>query len=536
MEYEHSDNRKIELERQTDECYKERGRQLSSHEEGEKIMKENEPKERIDIEKLIDEFAAKEKAENQKKEGKPLPKQAMPSNGNAQQKSQNQNKTRAETSAGKTATAKEFPHNQNIPKNNADLNIINMIIGGIGLFVLSVIGFIFVMIALKVFFGYVIFSSLVGPLMSAFGLDIMLARALAMVVTATLIVSLPATISYFLFRKGKWGKRALMIALSLVYAISCVGIFYGTRDVYFDRLTGKPIKFYIKTTDGFKFSNQEDFDTLYGTKYKPVTAEAMKEYLMWQKEGTLFIPNIVPGQYFSKETGEPIIWYAERENGKYELFSLPGYDPLTGNALKPISEQVANIVTENKDDAETISKIVETINQKKIDTDFYLHAVKNTFSVKANISLGDHWQAQIEKVIFIDPFLIIGVRVDGKSKKTGKSEVKINTNGFTDNRGELHSPFNILLTLPKQEAKRDAGYWERGFFSDSWVSNIVLEYFFIQIEQYQFTRILYVFNYIQPILIPGGTLHFADQKNGFLIEELKAMPPMNVVTVKDVQK
>jgi hypothetical protein len=134
--------------------------------------------------------------------------------------------------------------------------------------------------------------------------------------------------------------------LSLVSAILIIGgsfiIYYGSASVFFDRATGQPVKYYVKTLDGFKFSNSPDFDPKFGAQYKPIDADIIREYYFWEKNGRYaHLTEVIKGRYFDITTGEPIAWYAERPEGRRELFPLPGYDPLTGKVLKPMTGEIA---------------------------------------------------------------------------------------------------------------------------------------------------------------------------------------------------
>lgn len=44
--------------------------------------------------------------------------------------------------------------------------------------------------------------------------------------------------------------------------------------------------------------------------------------------------------YFNPETGEPVKYYSITSNGEYKFFSSDGYDPITGDKLKPVSSEM----------------------------------------------------------------------------------------------------------------------------------------------------------------------------------------------------
>lgn len=204
--------------------------------------------------------------------------------------------------------------------------------------IVAVVGIIILSAAMKVWFAYSIYSFFLQQISSVFGLDAILARPAAVVTTAATLIVLPWLTSFLLFGRK---KKQVLIAGSIVLAVWTLSLYYGTDNVFFDRNTGKPAKYYIKTLAGFKFSSTDDFDPQFGIKYKPIDAQTVQEYYLWKKTGKMQVPTVQPGKYFDIITGEPIVWYADRPDGSIELFPLPGYDPLTGQALRPMTKEMA---------------------------------------------------------------------------------------------------------------------------------------------------------------------------------------------------
>lgn len=94
---------------------------------------------------------------------------------------------------------------------------------------------------------------------------------------------------------------------------------------------GKATKYYALTPEGYRFFDAPGFDPKYGIKLSPVTPEvaALAEN-----------PTVQPKQYFDPLTGKPLAWYAKRPEG-IALFSMPGFDPVTGDKLRSITKEVA---------------------------------------------------------------------------------------------------------------------------------------------------------------------------------------------------
>ena len=184
-------------------------------------------------------------------------------------------------------------------------------------------------------FGYEFFAS---HLSSDFGLENAYARPFAIVLTALAIAVTPPLLLATLFGYRAKTVFSWILGLSVIFAAST---YFFTSDVYFDRKTGKSQKCYAKTLEGFEFSSTCDFDPKFGVRFQKITSDVMKEIVFWEKNGTLKdVPSVKDGQYFDHLTGESIVWYSVRSNGSINLFSLPGYDPATGEILKPITKKI----------------------------------------------------------------------------------------------------------------------------------------------------------------------------------------------------
>ena len=207
----------------------------------------------------------------------------------------------------------------------------------------AAVGALVVLVLMKLLFFYSTYSFFFRKGLTLFGFDVAITRAFAVFFTVGSLMIMPWIISFLLF-----GRRKM--ELSLVMAVSCVafslGTYYITRDVYFDRDTGKPVKCFAKTLDGFKFSSVCDYDPRFGIKYEPISDSISKELYFWEKHGKLqSTPRVQIGKYFDSLTGDPIIWYIERGQEAVSLFALPGHDPLTGKLLKPITAEVVAKIT-----------------------------------------------------------------------------------------------------------------------------------------------------------------------------------------------
>ncbi len=203
-------------------------------------------------------------------------------------------------------------------------------------------GAILLWIISKIVGAYWVYGLYLGKVISLFGLDIVFSRMIAALLTMLTLLFAPwVAFHYFLGTR----KRELSLVSVVLIIGGALIIYHGSANVFFDRATGQPVKYYVKTLDGFRFSNAPDFDPKFGVKYKPIDAEIIKDYYFWGKNGRYSnLPGVIKGKYFDITTGEPIVWYAERAEGTRELFPLPGYDPLTGKVLKPMTAEIAEAI------------------------------------------------------------------------------------------------------------------------------------------------------------------------------------------------
>lgn len=189
-----------------------------------------------------------------------------------------------------------------------------------------------------------VYHFFLGKISVMFGVDHLMAALIALALTAVSILVMPFITSYILFGR----KKMEVVIGTLAVVLACgLAIHFGTKNVFFDP-DGKPLKYYIKTLEGFKFSSEARVDPTYGVKYKPVSDEIIKEIKMWERTGKLNIPQVVEGKYFDRLTGEPIVWYLRNDEGKIMLYPLPGYDEETGKAVKIITPDIIKERKEQK--------------------------------------------------------------------------------------------------------------------------------------------------------------------------------------------
>lgn len=57
---------------------------------------------------------------------------------------------------------------------------------------------------------------------------------------------------------------------------------------------------------------------------------------------------LAPEVYFDRKTGQPVKYYSLRSDGTYKVFSDSGFDPETGDTLKPVTKEVIKKIMEQR--------------------------------------------------------------------------------------------------------------------------------------------------------------------------------------------
>jgi len=183
---------------------------------------------------------------------------------------------------------------------------------------------------------YFLYTSLFVRVTELTGLDVWASRAITLALCA-LVWCLPWHLLIL-----PWIGRAKRQVMTLIVfaAFALVAMEVVTRDVYFSRTDGRPLRYFIQTLDGYKFAAAPGTDPVYGVSYQPITAEVAHHYILWKaRGGQMQDPSVPETQYFSPSTGEPLRWYAKLPDGRLDMFTLPGFHPTYGMKLLPAAAE-----------------------------------------------------------------------------------------------------------------------------------------------------------------------------------------------------
>lgn len=197
------------------------------------------------------------------------------------------------------------------------------------LFLLLLISYpIFVLIYYWGVFG--LFNYITNTVVNTTGVSPYLVKALVILFLAPLVV-------FFGFGLSLSSKKRKIARIIIAFyaVIFYSGMFLLTKDQKFDFDTGESIKYYAVTPEGIRYFDNPGFDPKYGIPLKPIDQGIAARDL---KRAPLQIDD--PSQFFCHITREPLIWYYESTDGSIEFYDMPGYHPIYGEELKPITRDV----------------------------------------------------------------------------------------------------------------------------------------------------------------------------------------------------
>src|SRR5215510_9346196 len=142
-------------------------------------------------------------------------------------------------------------------------------------------------------------------------------------------------------RAYKWGNRPRKIET--------------TDPTFFSLKTGEPIVWYHKAQTGeIDLYDLMGFDPETGDELLPITREVVAvwrgqdkvrrdEERQRRQEEARQVPQPVDlDKYdpFDPRSGQPRVWYSQTDQGEYQFYDAPGYNPRTGDPLKIITREV----------------------------------------------------------------------------------------------------------------------------------------------------------------------------------------------------
>jgi hypothetical protein len=137
-------------------------------------------------------------------------------------------------------------------------------------------------------------------------------------------------------RRKRFVGAAILVVLAVAYNLS---LYYLTKEMAFAFSTGAPQKWYALTPAGVRFFDRPGVDPEYGVPLKPVTPRNIHRLRLAQKgEFKPVDPSSV--LFFNPITGDAQVWYYQYPDGALEFYDKPGFHPVTGTPLQPVTQQI----------------------------------------------------------------------------------------------------------------------------------------------------------------------------------------------------
>jgi len=194
------------------------------------------------------------------------------------------------------------------------------------------------MIATKTWLVWKVFWGYVEGVSNLTGLNqyLLTAVALLMLVPFYFGVDMLFSVRAIWSRRQRYTGAAILLAMAVGYNVS---LYYVTKGMAFEFSGGAPKKWYALTPEGVRYYDRPGVDTTYGIPLQPVTPEVIAKLKLLEKgEFKPIDPTQKP--LFNPITGQPQAWYYQYPEGRFEFYDKPGFHPVTGAPLKPVTEQV----------------------------------------------------------------------------------------------------------------------------------------------------------------------------------------------------
>ncbi|PLX26646.1 hypothetical protein C0583_06445 [Candidatus Parcubacteria bacterium] len=119
----------------------------------------------------------------------------------------------------------------------------------------------------------------------------------------------------------------------LCFALLLFVVADESRGVYYDKESKKPVTHYIKTTQGYEFSDAPDINKTFQIKYKGLNPQVISDIEYFNKNNEH--KEKKEEELYTDATGKTIhCWYYEDEE-KVKIFPYPGFLPKTKDLLLP---------------------------------------------------------------------------------------------------------------------------------------------------------------------------------------------------------
>jgi len=175
---------------------------------------------------------------------------------------------------------------------------------------------------------YLLARSYVDEIARSFDLNKNLANALVWVSFAAIV--------FFAGYSFSFNKRKRMIGWLTILAL-LIG-----HSLILSMSNNLMTRCYVLTRDSIKVMNQRGIDPQTGRECRLLTPQMAEKVIEYQNGKRPSQVQDLPVVFFSPISGEALVWYTQSPQSGIELFDLMGFNPRTGEELKPVTRQVAD--------------------------------------------------------------------------------------------------------------------------------------------------------------------------------------------------
>lgn len=221
------------------------------------------------------------------------------------------------------------------------------------------------------------------------GMSKYLVQGLVLLLLTPLLWIIPVLIK----RKHKYNKLAWVSIIGYI-SLFFVSLFFFSQRIYFRHDNNKEaLKWYAITPEGVKYYDTPGIDPIYGTKLRPVTPEVINR-LKLLNNGDFKMIDPEKSRLFDPITGETQAWYYYSGKNGYEFYDKPGFHPMTGDPLLPVSKDVYEAWLKTKAEARAKEEAAKSEAKAKEQKSVAGNNVKNSNTKK---HIGKH--SAINRVI-----------------------------------------------------------------------------------------------------------------------------------------
>lgn len=171
------------------------------------------------------------------------------------------------------------------------------------------------------------------------GLDEAWSQVGAVLLAIGYAAAIPYAGHWFIFGRR---RRKFEAIVATVFILAIMPALHAAFDTNFDQETGQAQKWYVWRDSKLIFSDSPGFDPVTRAKRKLVTPEIAQ---LWDRQQNRTAPHKLAGDlsdidFFDPITGKPRVWYSREKNGDLLLYDGPGFSPLNGEELKPVTSEI----------------------------------------------------------------------------------------------------------------------------------------------------------------------------------------------------